>query len=443
MNPNMSTQKKPSVLLISIDAVNPDFLMKQKEKGVKLSNITELFLEQGLCSQNGMKSIFPTFTYPCHQSMITGTSSAAHGIYNNIMFDPEKEYKNAWYWFVSDHVKTLWEEAHDNGYISASVAFPVSVGAPCDYVIPEFWYCRKEIDQKFINAVSYPRNLLKELYDELNIFPTGAKLLEDSDVVRYKATRWVMENKIAPHMKKEEKPFFLSTYFASYDETTHQFGVGSDRALRALEEIDEMVGDLVKTASAMADGNLVVCVVSDHGSLNTNYNINPNVLLHQEGLIQLDQSENVVNWKAYSQRAGGCSEIRLKDEGDEETYQKVYELLKKLKEDENSGVAKVLTKTELADRKAFPLASFAIIAKKGYEIVDNITTPYLTTEVRQAAQHGFDEDYDEMRAIFCLSGTNIPKGKMISDVELIDVAPTLASVMGFKLVQAEGKNVLE
>lgn len=437
----MNAQNKPSVLLISIDAVNPDFLMKQQEMGLELKNITEIFLNNGLCSGNGMKSIFPTFTYPCHHSIITGTSSAAHGVYNNILFDPENQYKNAWNWFVSDKVENLWGAAQNNGYISASVAFPVSVNARADYLIPEFWYSGKDIDLDFINAVSYPHNILKELYAELGVFPSGKHLLEDSDVVRYRAAKWVLQKKLARCIG--EKPFFMSTYFASYDEITHRCGVGSPRALRALEQIDVMVGELVETVNKMTNGNFVVCLVSDHGSLNTDHNINPNALLYREGLITLDDSHNVVDYKAYSQRAGGCSEIRLKDASDTETYKKVYNLLKGLEHDESSGVAKILTREELSQRRAFPLASFAIIAKKGYEIVDHILTDYHSKDIRQAAQHGFDEDYDEMRAIFCLAGVDIPAHKALSDAELIDVAPTLAGIMGFELLQAEGRDLLK
>ena len=229
---------KPSVLLISVDAVNPDFIFHQAEKGLKLPNIQKIFLENGTYSTNGMRSIFPTFTYPCHHSMITGTCSSTHGVYNNIMFDPIGQYKSAWHWFVSDRVENLWSAAHKNGYITSSVAFPVSVGAEGDFIIPEFWYCGKNIDEKFINAVSYPRNLVHEVYQKLGNFPTGKQLLEDSDVVRYQTTKWILENKIAP--MASDKPFFMTTYFASYDEVTHRCGVGSDRAMRSLEAIDSI-----------------------------------------------------------------------------------------------------------------------------------------------------------------------------------------------------------
>lgn len=101
----------PSVLLISIDALKPEFVFEQQRLGVNLPNLTKHFLENGLTAPEGMESVFPTFTYPCHQSMITGTCPATHGIVNNGIFDPKGEHLGAWHWFASRKVKTLWEAA--------------------------------------------------------------------------------------------------------------------------------------------------------------------------------------------------------------------------------------------------------------------------------------------------------------------------------------------
>ena len=88
MDKTMTTPKnqefrRPSVLLISVDALKPEFVFEQERLKVKLPNITRYFVENGLTAREGSKSVFPTFTYPCHQSMITGTNPAVHGIVNN------------------------------------------------------------------------------------------------------------------------------------------------------------------------------------------------------------------------------------------------------------------------------------------------------------------------------------------------------------------------
>ena len=47
-----------------------------------------------------------------------------------------------------------------------------------------------------------------------------------------------------------------------------------------------------------------------------------------------------------------------------------------------------------------------------------------------------------MRASFMITGEGIEKGT-ITDVHLIDVAPTLAAVMGAELPDAQGRNLLK
>ena len=84
----MNSQRRPSVLLVSIDALKPEFVLEQQRLGIQLPTITHYFVENGMVARNGMKSVFPTFTYPCHQSIITGTRPATHGIVNNGIFDP-------------------------------------------------------------------------------------------------------------------------------------------------------------------------------------------------------------------------------------------------------------------------------------------------------------------------------------------------------------------
>ena len=64
------------------------------------------------------------------------------------------------------------------------------------------------------------------------------------------------------------------------------------------------------------------------------------------------------------------------------------------------------------------------------------------TRLTRKAQHGYSENFPEMRASFMLTGEGISKGQ-ISNVRLIDVAPTLAGLMHFVLPDAEGRDVLK
>lgn len=433
--------ERPSVLLISVDALKPEFVFEQKRLGISLPNIEKYFVQGGSVVRKGVKSVFPTFTYPCHQSMITGVCPATHGTYNNGIFDPTEEHLGAWHWFVNRKVKTLWEAAKDAGYISASAAFPTSVGAKGDYIAPEFWWDGSELDSLFIDAIAKPQGLISEMEQEIGRYAGGLDLSEEGDKQRFKAAMWIMNNKIAPHLP--EKPFFMSAYFASFDETAHQMGVYSKEAAHSLMEIDTMLGQLIEKAHELANDNIVVCVASDHGTIDNHHNISPNVLLHEAGLIELNEDGSVKDWKAWSQRAGGMSEVRLKDETDKNAAAALETVMKKLSDAPDSGILEVLDREGAVKRGGFPLASYVLVSDKGYEIRDNVQGPYCTEKLHQKAQHGYSEEFEEMRASFMLEGAGIKKGHELPEMNLIDVAPTLAAIMGFKLPDAEGINRLK
>lgn len=430
----------PSILLVSVDALKPEFVFEQERLGVKLPVITNYFVEKGLTAGDGMKSVFPTFTYPCHQSMITGTNPATHKIVNNGIFDPLGEHLGAWHWFANTEVKTLWEAAKENGYWSASVAFPTSVGARGDFIAPEFWWDGSALDSRFIDAVAKPQGIIAEMEKEIGQYAGGLDLSDNGDAQRGKAALWMLKNKIAPVIS--EKPFFMSAYFASFDESAHQYGVYSNEAARSLEKIDKMLGELIEEAMKITDGHLIVCVVSDHGSLDNTHNISPNVLLHDAGLIQTDENGRVISWKAFSQRAGGTAEVRLADPEDKEAADALKKIMDQLLADENSGIMEVLNGEEAKKRGGFPEAAYVLVSDKGYELRDDVTGDYCRTRLTQKAQHGYNENFPEMRASFMLTGEGITKGN-VENVHLIDVAPTLAGLMGFVLPDAEGRDLLK
>ncbi len=425
---------KPNVLMISVDALTPSYTFSELD----LPNIKKYFIKNGTYARNGIKSVFPTFTYPCHQSIITGANPINHGIHNNFMFDPTYEKKGAWHWFTTDKVKNLWEESKNNGYTSVSTAFPTSVGAKGDYIIPEYWWNGQELDEVFIDALSTPQGIVKEMTKDIGQYPNGLDLTLEGDIQRFKSAMWLINNKLIG----STKPFFMTTYFASFDETMHIHGVYSDEAKSCLIEIDKMIGELVEKIETNFGSNFVVALVSDHGSIDNHSNICPNTVFLQHELIKVDENDKLIDWEVYSQRAGGCSEVRLKDKSNTELRNKVEILLNQLLNDENSGVLEILNNEECITRGSFLNADYVIVSKEGYEIRDNHLGDYLRKDITQNAQHGYSENFEKMYASFMVYGSGIPKDKNLGAMNLIDIAPTLAEIMNFKLDTADGTSVL-
>lgn len=432
---------KPSVLLISIDALKPEFVFESEKIGVNLPNIKKYFVENGTYASKGVKSVFPTFTYTCHHSIITGTYPVTHGVHTNKVFDPTGKHMDAWNWYVSEDAKNLWECAKENGYISSSVGFPVSVGAKSDYHIPEIWRDGSHLDSKLIDAVSRPQGMVREMEKEIGRFAGGTDLTIEGDTIRQKAALWILDNKIKKHL--EEKPFFMSCYYAAYDETAHINGVYSREAIEDLEKIDALVGELIEKAHEMTNNNVVVCVVSDHGTIDNKYDIKPNIIFVKNNLIEIDTNGKLINWDVWCQRSGGTGQIRLRDKENQEIKSKVEAVLKELLEDENSGISEVITGEEAKEiRRGFPDADYVIISKPGYEVREDTLGEYLDSNTAQKAQHGYCENLKDMRASFYIEGINIEKNRDIEELRLVDITPTLAKIMGFEILTCEGKNIL-
>ena len=62
--------------------------------------------------------------------------------------------------------------------------------------------------------------------------------------------------------------------------------------------------------------------------------------------------------------------------------------------------------------------------------------------VRRGWPHGYLADVPAMRAAFFVAGPGIPAGRSLGEIDMRDVAPTLAGVLGVRLPAAEGRDLI-
>ena len=77
---SVAAQKKPYVILISIDGLRSDFVEKFNAKSL------QAYGKSGVVA-NYMTSAFPSLTFPNHYSIVTGLYPAHHGLVDNTFFD--------------------------------------------------------------------------------------------------------------------------------------------------------------------------------------------------------------------------------------------------------------------------------------------------------------------------------------------------------------------
>jgi predicted AlkP superfamily pyrophosphatase or phosphodiesterase len=100
--------------------------------------------------------VVPTVTWPSHTTLITGVTPAEHGILGNRR--PPNE-GGEYYWDVSLlKVPALLDIARAAGLKSGAITWPVTVNAPVDYNLPEYFTKRNggAIDLRGIESKATP-----------------------------------------------------------------------------------------------------------------------------------------------------------------------------------------------------------------------------------------------------------------------------------------------
>ena len=416
----------PMVLMISVDGLRPDYVTAADKHGLKIPALRR-FVTEGAFAE-GVEGVIPTVTYPSHTTLITGVWPAKHGILSNTIFDPLRTGQSAWYWYAEDiRVPTLWDVATRAGWTTASVQWPVSVGARVTWNIPEYWRANTPEDAKLVRALSTP-GLIAELEAELGPYPRG--LEAEDDEARGRFTARLLEKK---------RPALLTLHLLALDHVQHDTRPFSAETFAVLERLDAVVGRLRETAERLAPGRAFVAIVSDHGFVRTDTTLNLFVAFRDAGLLTIERGR-ITDWKAIPWSAGGSAAIVLKDPADAVTREQTRALLDKLAAEPANGIDRVLDAATLHARGGFPTASFVVGLKPGWQMVSTLTGSMLGNG--KGGTHGHLPDVPELRASFFMIGPGVPAGRALGLINMRDVAPTLARRVGLSLSTADGKILL-
>ncbi len=417
----------PLLLMISIDGLRPDHVIAADAKGAKVPNLRRFLTEGAFAS--GVVGVIPTTTYPSHTTLVSGVSPAQHGIFANTVFDPLRKNQDGWYWYAQDlRVPTLWDAAGRAGLVTASIQWPVTVGARITWNIPEIWRANTPEDAKLLRAVSTP-GLVEDLERELGPYQRSLEIDADEQRTRF-----------AIRLLETRRPSLLTLHLVALDHTQHETGPGSPEAIAVLERLDEAVGRLRETAERLSPGRAWIAVVSDHGFVRTDMLLNLMPAFRAAGLFTVE-SGKISDWKAMPWTSGGSVAIVLKDPKDAATLVAVRGVLDTVAADPANGVDRVLDAEQLRKRGGFPAASFLVGLKPGWQTGASLTGPVLSKR-KPGGAHGHLPDLPDLHASFFLVGPGVPAGRALGIIDMRDIAPTLASRLGLTLSSAEGRSLL-
>jgi predicted AlkP superfamily pyrophosphatase or phosphodiesterase len=419
-----------SVLMISVDGLSPQYVLEADAHGLKIPTLRR-FLTDGTYAK-GVIGVVPTVTYPSHTTLVTGVWPSEHGIGANVAFEPLVGVET-WNWYAQDvKVPTLWEVADKAGVATASVSWPVTVGATSvKYLIPEYWRTRTDNDHKLLEALSTPTGLLAEMEKKLGPYDESSDQGIPGDRIRAK---------FALEILAREKPGFMTIHLAALDHLEHVTGPFSKESDETVEAVDQILGQLIQAALAN-DPDAVIAVVSDHGFIPVDHKVNLMLPFIKEGLVKLDASAGggalkIASWDAAIWPAGGSAAVMLRNPADQGLREHVKTLLLKMKSDPAYSIARVIEQPELARMGGFPSASFLVEMQPGAEVGVALAGP-LAQPAPGTGTHGYLPDRPEMRASLFIMGKNIAAGRDLGVIDMRQIAPTIAGILGVVLPSAK------
>lgn len=416
------------VILVSIDGLMPAYYLDPDRYGLEIPTLRNL-MRTGVAFA-GAEGVFPTVTYPSHTSIITGTLPAEHGIDSNTPFDPFNRTNGGWYWYAEDlKVPTLWDVARQAGKTTASVFWPVTVGANIDINYPEYRTLASDDDVKLLRVLATP-GLISGIEARYGRIP-GRR---PDDTVRARAAAYIIER---------HRPNLLLVHLTDLDGAQHRSGPGSAEAMSTLEKID---GHLASISQALRQAGMLErtawVVVSDHGFRRVSRQFHPHVVLRELGYRTYGAKGELTDWRVDARIAGGTFSLVAKDPADKEVVEIATRKFRALAADTRFGLARLYSRAEIGDNGGFPDAFLAGEAADEF-MIGSATTGDVVTDSTSKGMHGYHPSRPDQLSALLLSGAGIVSGQRQDRARLIDVAPTVARLLGVPMATARGRVLTE
>ncbi|XP_076096525.1 uncharacterized protein LOC143067274 isoform X4 [Mytilus galloprovincialis] len=221
---NSKCHGKIPLILISLDGFRADYVQR------KLTPVIEKLRTCGLHTPY-MRSVYPTVTFPNHYTIATGLYPESHGIISNNMYDADI----GEVFSLSSHTKMdprwwggepIWNTAKKQGRKAYTFFWPGSdVNISGSY--PDVWV-------GYDGKIGFPERLEK-------------------------VTEWLL-------LPDDKKPDIITLYFDEPDHAGHQKGPDGEMLNGQLETVDDMLGRLMNTLYQEGLHDCVnLIVIADHG----------------------------------------------------------------------------------------------------------------------------------------------------------------------------------
>jgi predicted AlkP superfamily pyrophosphatase or phosphodiesterase len=425
---SQNTQKSKSdrmVVVISLDGF-PAYALDDPR--LPIPTLRKLAREGSIASS--MRPINPTVTWPNHTALVTGVDASVHHVlFNGSMIrsasggQPTVEPQRAKDLMVQ--APTVYDLAYNAGLTTAQVDWVAIYGA-------------KTITWKFPELPDPNGEIEREMIDMGTITPDQLRSFEASS----QAWQDEMWTDAAVDILQKHRPNLMLFHLLSLDSTNHEYGPMGEASFTSMAFLDDRVKqilDALQQADLMSHTTIIV--VSDHGFRKIDRELHPNLLLQQKGLIRRGEG-NALAGDAWVASVGGTANVYITDpKRRDELIPQIREALKGAQ-----GIDQIWGPSEFS-RMGWPTASqsdqapdLVLTATPGYVFSSKIGEAYVTPSTEKGT-HGYVNTDPQMQSIFIAWGAGIGRNNRIGSISNLDIAPTIADILGLKMDHTMGHSI--
>lgn len=366
-------ETSPTVIVLSWDGTRADY-----PERTPLPALERLAREGTRAS---LVPVFPASTFPNHVSLATGTYVDRHGIVGNVFEDP----KRGLYKYSADaeflEAEPIWIAAERQGVRAASFFW---VGSETPWRGHAATYRKTPFDEDVGEAAKVDQILA-----------------------------WL-------DLPVAERPQLILSWWHGADSVGHRNGADTEKIAEQLRLQDEQLARLLAGLDERQLWNsTTLLIVSDHGMTTTSVMIDPLGVLEDAGIA------------AKLHGGGGFGYVKLEHQNQVDAALEALEDVDGLTAHRSADLPSAL-------RARFPSRTGDITViveppgaiRYGRTLLESAQLWLAELLDVELGAHGYLPSHADMRAIFYAAGRGVDPTRDASSVRAIDVAPTIAALLG-------------
>jgi len=370
---------------------------------------------------DSVDAVAPAAPRPVHATLLTGRLPSHHGVTGELMLNEFGAADPAPSDGFSPRGPTLVSAARERGLRTALLGWPASAGLAADLTFPERYPADVAPWPALLQTVATPA-----------IRDAALKLGGDSPGAGQDGPQRdaLLVGLVCETLRSAPVPQLVLVHLSQTAAAVRAHGPDAPETRASFSSVDTQLRRLVECVDAAGLGRRTAFFVAgDGGAEDVHAVLEPNVVLAEAGLVVPSRTSAfaVQRWAAYARPAGGSAFVHAGKEAD-------AVLARRALSDATAatGAFRIVTADEMVRRGADPEAWFGLDAEPGYQFGAGVQVP----AVHAAAERGGAGYFSQSARTapgFVAFGAGVRERVRIPRMRQIDVAPTVASLLGLSL----------